>query len=243
MSRSWAQRDSGWYQDDPVFGPDAPVTRSPTWMVDTNYIPPLPQPAVRINEILARNDAAVAHGGAYPDMVELYNAGGLAADLSGLSLAADLTNSPRFVFPLGTTLAAGQYLVLYGGNNTNVAGLSLGFNLNQAGDALFLFDTAERGSVLLDSVVFGQQLPDLSIGRTAAGSWALAVPTLGFANLLQPTGEARGLKINEWGADGRAVFVDDFIELYNPTSFPVELGDCISSINRRRCQAWRCCLR
>ena len=218
------KRDSGWYQDDPVFGVDALVSRSETWILDTSYVPPTPKPDVRINEILARNVSAVEHGGAYPDMVELFNAGGLDADLSGLSLAADITNSPLFVFPPGTTLPAGQYLVLYGGNDTNVAGLNLGFKLNQDGESLYLFDKFERGSVLLDSVVFGRQLSDLSIGRTTGGEWALAVPTLGAANIFQPTGSAMGLKINEWGADGRAVFVDDFIELYNPTSFPVELG-------------------
>src|SRR5438552_13773497 len=29
-----------WYQDDPDFGPDAAVTLSRTWTVDTGYVPP-----------------------------------------------------------------------------------------------------------------------------------------------------------------------------------------------------------
>ena len=47
-------------------------------------------------------------------------------------------------------------------------------------------------------------------------AWKLNRPTFGFANLVQPLGDIRLLKINEWLANGEVLFDDDFIELYNP---------------------------
>src|SRR5947207_15056265 len=41
------KRDSGYYQDDPIFGPDSLVTTSKTWTVNTGYIPPT-TPTVRL---------------------------------------------------------------------------------------------------------------------------------------------------------------------------------------------------
>jgi hypothetical protein len=218
------KRDSDWYQNDPALGADAVVSVSKSWVVDTNYIPPQPKPQVVFNEILARNNSAVSQGGLFPDMIELHNPGSVDVDLSGMGISTGATNPPSFLFPAGTTLSAGQYLTLFGGNNTNVSGLLLGFKLSQYGDSLFLFDNPSRGGGLLDSVTFGMQLPNLSIGRLPNGEWALNVPTLGSANLPQPTASSSGLKINEWLADGQALFVNDFIELYNPNPLPVDMG-------------------
>ena len=76
------KRDSGYYQDDPALGPDALITTSRVWTVDTAYIPPTTS-TVRLNEILARNDAAVNHNGTFPDLIELFNEGASPVDLSG----------------------------------------------------------------------------------------------------------------------------------------------------------------
>ena len=101
------KNDAGLYQDDPVMGPDAAATKSRIWIVNTNA------PMLRLNEILADNQAAVPVNGKYPDLIELYNAGTAAADLSGVSLTDSAADPQKFVFPPGTTLGAGQYLVLY----------------------------------------------------------------------------------------------------------------------------------
>src|SRR5439155_8152999 len=98
----------GYYQDDPFVYPPASgipgrITASRMWFVRTNA------PALRINEILARNDSAVPVGSNFPDLVELYNSSTAALDLSGISLTDDARDPRKFVFPPGTSLAAGGY--------------------------------------------------------------------------------------------------------------------------------------
>ena len=74
---------------------------------------------------------------------------------------------------------------------------------------------------MLDSVCFGLQAADLSLGRLADGSWGLTWPTFGSANLPVALGRQESLKINEWLASGAPTAPDDFVELYNPESVPV----------------------
>jgi uncharacterized repeat protein (TIGR01451 family) len=215
--------DAGLAQNDPVLGSDASITRSRTWFVNTNYVPPAPRPLLRLNEILASNQRAVEHEETFPDLIELYNAGDAPADLSGLGLSDDAADPGRFRFPPGVTLAPGAYLVVYADNSTRTSGFHLGFNLNKEGESVYLFDTAARGNALLDSVTFGLQLTDLSIGRLADGVWGLTRPTFGAVNEPVATGQPRLLKINEWLA-ASAAGQSDFIELFNPGPRPVALG-------------------
>ncbi|MBE3071014.1 MAG: hypothetical protein IMZ66_12335, partial [Planctomycetes bacterium] len=183
---------------------------------------------VLINEILAVNNAAVVNGGLYPDVVELYYdapAGSPAFNLAGLGITNEQDTPNKFVFAAGTTIAAGGYLVLYADSATAAPGIHLGFNIDGQGDNLYLTQY-NGGSGLweeLDGVDFGMQLPDLSIGRMGPdGDWVLTQPTLGAANAAARTGDASGLTINEWFANGTVVFQDDWIELYNPDALPIQ---------------------
>ncbi|MCA9264436.1 MAG: lamin tail domain-containing protein, partial [Planctomycetales bacterium] len=49
-------------------------------------------------------------------------------------------------------------------------------------------------------------------------------PTIGSANIAVTTGDPSVLRINEWLADGKRFTSDDFIELYNASSAPIDLG-------------------
>jgi hypothetical protein len=198
---------------------DAP-TISRTWVVNTAW------PTVRLDEILARNEAAVNHQNTFPDIVELYNEGAAPIDLSGMRLTDDPTNPNKFVFPVNTPLLGpGAYLRLYANDPDGTAGLHLGFSLDQNGEGVFLFHRISAGGALLDSVEFGLQLPDLSIARIGSGgTWWLASPAFGAVNTAQPLGDERNLRINEWLASGQSPFAEDFIELFNPNSAPVALG-------------------
>ena len=81
-----------------------------------------------------------------------------------------------------------------------------------------------NGSTLLDSVEYGPQVADLSIGRVGHdGAWTLTQPTFGAANVAARTGNPATLKINEWFTNGQVRLTDDFIELYNPDPLPVPL--------------------
>jgi hypothetical protein len=209
------RNDAGFYQDDPVFGPDAVVTRSRTWTVNASF------GAVRLNEILAANQAVFPHVGTFPDAIEIYNASAATVDLSGWGVTDEATNRFKFKFPADTLLAAGQYLVLLADNRTDLAGLHLGFGLDQAGDGVFLYNNA--GDVA-DSVQFGFQLSDLSIGRANNSQWTLCRPTFGAENITHPLGDPFALSINEWLANAGTLYQNDFVEIYNSTPLPVLLG-------------------
>jgi hypothetical protein len=216
------KRDSTWYQDDPLFEEDARVATSAAWVVDPNFVPPA-RPAVRINEILAKNVATQTVGETTPDLVELYNQSDQVVDLAGLGLSDDPAQPRQFVFPAGSSIPAHGYLVLYTGHDTNAPGPLITFALNQGGDSLFLFDSASRGGALIDSVAFGPQVADFSIGLVN-GAWELCTPTFGAENQAVRTGSSVNLRINEWLASAQFLYANDFVELYNPESSPVALG-------------------
>lgn len=189
---------------------------SRTWMVDVAFR------RLVINEVLAINETVYDHEGTFPDLVELYYDGPAALDLAGMMLSDDPQQPDRFVFPAGVTVDPGEFLVLFADANATTAGLHLGFGLDADGDAVYLYDS--RGA-LLDSVEFGRQLADLSIGRTGYDEqWRLTVPTFGQLNLAQPLGDPDAVRINEWLAAEEVLFADDFIELYNPSAWPVDIG-------------------
>ncbi|HEY2951408.1 MAG TPA: lamin tail domain-containing protein, partial [Verrucomicrobiae bacterium] len=213
-----AKNDAGFYQDDPVFGPDASVTVSRTWTVNPAASP------LRLNEILASNAGALVHSNTTPDAIELYNAGPNELDLSGISLTDDPSDPAQFLFPPDTSLAAGAYLVVFANNPDGTPGFHLGFNLPQSGGAVYLYDSPDNGGALLDSIAFGLQLTDLSIGRLGDGSWSLTQPTFGAANKAAPLGDPTRLRLNEWLAIGVTAFDNDFIELYNGDPLPVNVG-------------------
>jgi hypothetical protein len=190
-------------------------TESRTWTVDTSYS------KLVINEVLAVNSTTLERGGSFPDLIELYYDGPDSMSMSGVSITDNPDVPRKFVFPSGTSIRPGEYKVLYADSDTTSAGIHLGFALNADGESLYLYDSNGQ---LLDSVEFGLQLPDLSIGRIGSnGSWSLTVPTFGQANIARPLGDQKPLKINEWLADGLVLFEEDFIELYNPQAVPVDL--------------------
>ena len=191
---------------------------SRSWRVDTSY------DRLVINELLAWNLSAVEHGGTHPDLIELYFDGPAPLELSGMSLTNDAGEPAKFVFPQGTTMESGQYLALYADAETASEGIHLGFDLDERGGTILLYD---RTGSLIDSVEYGLQLPDLSIGRVSIkNEWHLTKPTLGKENIAHPVGDPAAVRINEWLAKGAAPFADGFVELFNPQSSPVDLGGC-----------------
>ena len=179
---------------------------------------------LQINEVLASNQTSFIHNATAPDYIELYNAGNTSVDLAGYSLT-DNPNTPRkFVFPTGSVLASGSYLTVLASAGPNDDFLHTGFSLKSEGEAVYLFDSPAHGGSLLDSIVFGLQVVDFSIGRGAHGDWALNRPTPNAPNVVQTTGDVGKVSINEWLATGQVTGVDDFIELYNADVLPVAVG-------------------
>jgi hypothetical protein len=208
------RRDSGTYQDDPDHGELAVVT---------SVFSGGGAQALRINEVLASNQASVPHEGTYPDIIELYNPGSTGVDIGGLRLTDDPADPDKFTFPEGVVVPAGGHLVVYANNDDGTSGIHLGYSLNKDGQSLALYDSIDRGGVLIDAVTFGLQLTDYSIGRVGT-NWTLCTPTAGAPNIPAPTGVPTQLVINEILAAEFTAFPDDFVEIYNPQTAPVAMG-------------------
>ncbi len=219
------KNDAAFYQDHADFGTGARIS-SVIWTVDSNYIPPAPAPIVRINEVLASNTETVNFGTVFPDIIELHNAGNASANLSSWGLTDNAALPYKYAIPPGTTLAPGAYLIIYASGNASVPAPKTGFGLGKSGDDLTLTRSAAQGGGIVDSVTWGQQLNDLSIGRALDGTWQLCKPTFSApsTNTLATLGTLGDIRINEWLTNAVTVFANDFIELYNPSQLPVALG-------------------
>lgn len=137
---------------------------------------------VTINELLASNAITLAdpdfHG--YSDWVELYNAGPVAANLSGWHLSDDNDLPEKWAFPAGTVIAPGGYLLVWAdGENT---GLHTNFKLSADGEKVYL---SEASGTEIDRIEFTAQNTDVSLGRSinGAGNWGYFThPTPGSSN-------------------------------------------------------------
>ncbi|MCX7872578.1 MAG: lamin tail domain-containing protein, partial [Verrucomicrobiae bacterium] len=212
------KNDAGYYQDDAIFLESAKVTRTSTWYTRSTL------PPIRLSEILASNQRVLTNNNSTPDLLELYNESDEPFDLFGMRLTDNPSNPDKYIFPTNSIIPARGYLVVYCDNPSGGVGYFTGFGLNQDGDKIYLYDSRERGGKLVDSVEFGPQITDYSIGRMGDGNWTLTVPTFGTVNRQAPLGNPQKVKINEWLALGEAPFDNDFIELYNTDSLPVNIG-------------------
>ena len=134
---------------------------------------------VFINEWMASNTRTLADpadnpltSNPYDDWFELYNAGSEAVDLSGYTLTDTPTNSTQFVIPTGTTIAAGDFLLVWADqeitqNNPTNRAIHANFKLSQQGETIGLFDP---NGGLVDMIVFGPQTNDVSQGRWPDGA-------------------------------------------------------------------------
>lgn len=185
-----------------------------------------PHGSLYISEVLAINNSTQNVDGTYPDAIEIHNSGATPINLSGMSLSDDPDLPSRFTFPAGTQIAGGAYLIIWGGEPRPDPGLYSGFNLDGQGETLTLYNSPVNGGEILDSISFGMQIRDYSIGRTGPddNTWELCRPTLGDANESVSLGDPTGIRINEWLPQDQDVFEEEFVELFNPSPQPVALG-------------------
>ncbi|MFO8029912.1 MAG: CotH kinase family protein [Cyclonatronaceae bacterium] len=160
-----------------------------------------PAPDVVINEVQASNDSTVAdEDGDYEDWIELFNTGADTVDLHGFGLSDDASRPWRWVFPEGTRIDPGGFLLIWASGKdrrTPGAPLHTGFSIRSEGEEVHLSSfTIPDGA---DSPVIDRLGPtlirtDYSFGRYPDGSdsWRLFdEPTPGDANRASPwQGEA-----------------------------------------------------
>lgn len=139
-------------------------------------------PLVAINEVLSKS-ATTGPFADKGDAIEIYNAGGVEADLSGWKLSDDpmLALDKTYVFPVGTVLAPGEWLVLVELDAMMGTG-DLPFGISsEAEETLVLVDGLDAAvdEVIVpgaDAVVSYCRLPD------GTGAWETCDQTLGEAN-------------------------------------------------------------
>ncbi len=181
--------------------------------------------SLMIHEVMPDNVSAVNQGGLFPDLIELYNSGAADVDLTGKSLSDNALTPLKFVFPAGSTIAAGGYLVLTADGATTAGHLP--FSLSSSGETIYLYEAAAAGGALLDSLTFGVIPPNYSVGRTGAArnTWTLCTPTFGAVNTAVATlAGPSSLTINEWLGNKAFRINNDFVELYNSSTQPAALG-------------------
>lgn len=119
-----------------------------------------------------------------PDWIELYNAGTEALDLSGYGVSDNMRDLHKYVFPEGSSLGPGEYLILYATTADDASAASAAkctnFGLSKSGDYLFITD-AYYG------IVVQMEIPplytDVSYVRADDGTYGFcAVPSPGAAN-------------------------------------------------------------
>jgi hypothetical protein len=175
---------------------------------------------------MARNKAAVYDSrGNNPDWIEFYNSNATAFAMGGMGLSTDPGNPVLWIFPPGVSVPAGGFLIVWcdpsSPVSTNATGnLNAGFSLAGGGAGIYLFNTNQQS---VDSVVYGPQIVDQSVGLLS-GAWSLlSLPTPGAVNApAAALGNPANLKINEWMAAPASG--NDWFELYNADLLPVSLA-------------------
>lgn len=181
---------------------------------------------VIINEVLANNASLEEPDGSTPDWVELYNPSTTnALNLAGMSLGDFGGN--RWVFPPGSLINPRGYKVVHFDNGAPVSSSNTGFGLKASGDTVYLFNSPPGLGGIRDSIRFGIQAADFSIGRSSpvSSNWVLNLPTRGTNNIAATLGNPLQLRINEWMANPPPGD-DDWFEIYNPNAQPVAVGGC-----------------
>jgi hypothetical protein len=187
-----------------------------------------------INEFMASNATTVAdEHGDYADWIELYNAGDRRVSLHGYFLTDNIANPMKWQFP-DTAIAPGGYLLIWADGEYRQGPLHASFRLDaDKGEQVGLFSTNGDQLFLVDTLSYGPQSRDTSVGRIPDGGaeWRqLAYATPWAANI---SGESRlrgTVFINEFMASNSATIADeagdydDWIELFNAGDSAVRLG-------------------
>lgn len=193
-----------------------------------------PADAVALSEIMISNKGSVPDNlGGYPDYIELHNGSTEKADISGYGLSDSLLEGAKYVFPAGTVLEPGAYVVVWCSGDAE-DGMHAPFKLS-AGEEAVLFDASGRplDTAVLNSVDSGMVL------RREGDTWIQAKPCPGYPKTEEGMAEYEaslketedmGLYINEFMASNATTICDsfgsysDWIELYNSTDTDMDIS-------------------
>lgn len=200
--------------------------------------------SVVVNEVVSTNkNSHLSEEFGSPDWVELYNTGNAAVDLSGCGLSDNVLEPRRFVFPEGTVIAGGEYLMVYciSDGESDHGMLVAPFGLSRTGEDLLLTDTYTQ---VIQHVEVPELNPDVSYARRDDGTYGYsAYPTFAESNIeivdelsdaiavIDPVDALRFTEIVN-GAQG-------WVELVNHTAEPIQLEDYYLSDDPEHFDKWR----
>ena len=138
-----------------------------------------------INELMASNHRTLEdpdEPGEHPDWIELYNGTAGTIDLGGMYLTDEFQNLNKWQVPAGVSIGPGQYLIFYADDDGTQGVYHTNFNLSINGEMVVLVDN--DGKTIIDSILFDEQLEDVSYGRFPDGgdSWGFQNSTPGLPN-------------------------------------------------------------
>lgn len=148
------------------------VVYLPTFLFLLISLAPSMSTGVVINEVLASNGGTLTtstgllldEDGASSDWIELFNPASYTIELTGWTLSDDADEPAKWVFPTGTSLAAGEYLLVFAsGKNRTAPPLHTNFKLDSDGEFLGLYKP--DGSIAhAYAPAYPRQLTDLTYG-------------------------------------------------------------------------------
>ncbi len=208
--------------------------------------------SVRINEVMASNNSSVPdEHGDYPDWIELYNPGHNDANISGFGLTDDMLVAAKWVFPSGTYIEAGGYLVVFLSGDSEKGPLHASFKIS-ANEELVLSNST-------GSPVDSLTIPAIDSGATFIrkdfANWETSLsPSPGFANTEEGANQYKesmklevvdnGIRINELMASNDSTIslsdggYHDYIELYNTTESDIDISGFGLTDNLSQAKKW-----
>ena len=195
-------------------------------------------PDLWLNEAQSQNLTGAADGqGEREPWVEIYNSGTSAISLDGFYLANNYTNLTQWAFPAGSSLAPGEFKIVYADNEpgeSTAVEWHANFRLNAGAGSVSLNWTPLGQVQTLDYLNYTNLAPNWTYGAFPNGQpfnrESLFNPTPGGPN--DNSGPPSQVVINEWMASNTSTILntnnsnnyDDWFELYNPSDFPADLA-------------------
>jgi hypothetical protein len=129
-----------------------------------------------LNEVMASNQSIITNEECkFKDWIEVYNTTGQTLGLGDLYLSDDPSLLLKWGFPRSSLIQPGEHLLIWADDLDDLhLDLHTNFNLGSAGDAVYLSDSLGN---ILDSISFGTQTADISLGRCPDGFGPFTVST------------------------------------------------------------------
>jgi hypothetical protein len=196
-----------------------------------------PFPTLWLNEVLPLNvNSILDNQNEREPWVELYNSGDAAVSLEGLFLTHNYSNATEWAFPAGAMINPGEFKVIVADGEpgeSTASELHTSFRLAPATGSIALTRLLGNEPQVVDYLNYSGLAADHSYGDFPDGQpffrTEFDAPSPRNMNTNAPW---PALRINEWMASNTGFIrdpadddTDDWFEIYNPTTLPVDLGN------------------